>query len=83
MAPGADLPSRSSADREAISPGTMLEKALAMAPRLAKAHYFLGTALKTLGRYDEALDHLRLAAAGEGFQVMPYAEDVHEAELGD
>ena len=41
----------------------MLEKALAMAPRLAKAHYFLGTALKTLGRYDEALDHLRVAAA--------------------
>jgi tetratricopeptide (TPR) repeat protein len=32
------------------------------APRLAKAHYFLGTALKTLGRYDEALDHLRVAA---------------------
>ena len=40
----------------------MLEKALAIAPRLAKAHYFLGTALKTLGRYDEALDHLRVAA---------------------
>ena len=40
----------------------LLEKALAIAPRLAKAHYFLGTALKTLGRYDEALDHLRVAA---------------------
>ena len=40
----------------------MLEKALSVAPRLAKAHYFLGTALKTLGRYDEALDHLRVAA---------------------
>jgi tetratricopeptide (TPR) repeat protein len=40
----------------------MLEKALAIDPRLAKAHYFLGTALKTLGRYDEALDHLRAAA---------------------
>jgi len=40
----------------------MLEKALTMAPRLAKAHYFLGTALRTLGRYDEALDHLRIAA---------------------
>ena len=40
----------------------MLEKALTVAPRLAKAHYFLGTALKTLGRYDEALDHLRIAA---------------------
>jgi tetratricopeptide (TPR) repeat protein len=40
----------------------MLEKALAMSPRLAKAHYFLGTALKTLGRYDEATDHMRVAA---------------------
>jgi tetratricopeptide (TPR) repeat protein len=40
----------------------MLEKALSVAPRLAKAHYFLGAALKTLGRYDEALDHLRIAA---------------------
>ena len=40
----------------------MLENALAIAPRLAKAHYFFGTALKTLGRYDEALDHLRVAA---------------------
>lgn len=28
-------------------------------------------------------DGLRLAAAGEGFQVMPYAEDVHEATLAD
>ena len=28
-------------------------------PQLAKTHYFLGTALKTLGRYDEALQHLR------------------------
>ena len=33
-----------------------------MSPRLAKAHYFLGTALKTLGRYDEALEHLTIAA---------------------
>jgi tetratricopeptide (TPR) repeat protein len=40
----------------------MLEKALAIAPRLAKTHYFLGTALKTLGRYDEALEHMRVAA---------------------
>lgn len=40
----------------------LLEKALRIAPRLAKAHYFLGTALKTLGRYDEALTHLRVAS---------------------
>jgi tetratricopeptide (TPR) repeat protein len=39
----------------------MLEKALALAPGLAKTHYFLGTALKTLGRYDEALEHMRVA----------------------
>jgi tetratricopeptide (TPR) repeat protein len=41
----------------------MLEAALKLSPQLAKTHYFLGTALKTLGRYDEALDHLRIAAA--------------------
>ncbi len=40
----------------------MLERALKISPRLAKAHFFLATALKTLGRYDEALGHLRIAA---------------------
>ncbi len=40
----------------------MLEQALAIAPRLAKAHFFLAAALKTLGRYEEALTHLRAAA---------------------
>lgn len=40
----------------------MLEKALAIDPILAKTHFFMGTALKTLGRYDEALTHLRAAA---------------------
>ena len=41
----------------------MLRQALEVDGRLAKTHYFLGTALKSRGRYDEALDHLRLAAA--------------------
>jgi tetratricopeptide (TPR) repeat protein len=40
----------------------LLEAALKLSPRLAKAHYFLGTALKTLGRYDEAIEHLAVAA---------------------
>jgi tetratricopeptide (TPR) repeat protein len=40
----------------------LLEAALKLSPRLAKAHYFLGTALKTLGRYDEAIEHLTVAA---------------------
>jgi Tfp pilus assembly protein PilF len=40
----------------------MLEQALKISPQLAKAHFFLGTALRTLGRYDEALEHLRVAA---------------------
>ena len=37
----------------------MLEAALRVNGGLAKTHFFLGTALKTLGRYDEALQHLR------------------------
>jgi tetratricopeptide (TPR) repeat protein len=41
----------------------MLEKALGRDPALAKTHFFLGTALKGLGRYDEALTHLEQAAA--------------------
>jgi len=41
----------------------MLEKALKIDPELAKTHFFMGTALKTLGKYDEALTHLRAAAA--------------------
>ena len=33
----------------------LLEQALELSPGLARAHYFLGTALRALGRYDEAL----------------------------
>jgi tetratricopeptide (TPR) repeat protein len=40
----------------------MLRKALEIDPQLAKTHFFLGSALKSLGRYDEALGHLREAA---------------------
>src|SRR5512138_276129 len=42
---------------------TMARKALEIDPNLAKTHYFLGITLKSLGRYDEALTHLRRAAA--------------------
>jgi tetratricopeptide (TPR) repeat protein len=42
---------------------TALQQALAVDPNLAKTHFFLGTALKSLGRYDEALTHLRTASA--------------------
>ena len=40
----------------------MLRRALTIDPELAKTHFFLGTALKSLGRYDEAVTHLRTAA---------------------
>jgi tetratricopeptide (TPR) repeat protein len=55
--------------RERIQEGNMagaeemLRKALAIDPNLAKSHFFLAMALKPMGRYDEALDHLRQAAA--------------------
>jgi tetratricopeptide (TPR) repeat protein len=41
----------------------VLRKALALDPLLAKTHFFLAMALKPMGRYDEALAHLREAAA--------------------
>jgi len=41
----------------------MLQKALAVDPNLANSHFFLAMALKPMGSYDEALDHLRQAAA--------------------
>jgi len=41
----------------------MLRKALALDPELAKTHFFLGTALKGIGRYDEALGHFQKASA--------------------
>jgi tetratricopeptide (TPR) repeat protein len=41
---------------------TVLRKALEVDPNLAKTHFFLGSALKSLGRYDDALGHLREAA---------------------
>src|SRR5262249_35849075 len=40
-----------------------LGQALERDPGLAKTHFFLGTALKGLGRYDEALEHLERASA--------------------
>ena len=48
-------------DHEAAIP--LLEKALEKKPDLASAHYFLALALKARGRYDDALGHLRAAAA--------------------
>ncbi|MDP6579128.1 MAG: tetratricopeptide repeat protein, partial [Vicinamibacterales bacterium] len=39
----------------------LLEQALALEPNLARAHFFLGLGLRTLGRYDEAMEHLRAA----------------------
>jgi tetratricopeptide (TPR) repeat protein len=40
-----------------------LRRALEVDPGLAKTHFFLGTALKSLGRYDEALEESRVAAS--------------------
>ena len=48
-------------DVEAAVP--LLEQALVLAPGLAKAHALLGTALRSLGRYDEAMRHLDAARA--------------------
>jgi len=41
----------------------MLRAALKIDGRLAKTHFFLGTVLKNDGRYDEALEHLQIAAS--------------------
>lgn len=41
----------------------VLRKALEVDPNLAKTHFFLAMAIKSNGRYDEALGHLRVAAA--------------------
>jgi len=46
-------------DVEAAIP--LLEQALSLDPDLARAHFFMGTALRTLGRYDEAMPHLEAA----------------------
>jgi tetratricopeptide (TPR) repeat protein len=40
----------------------MLRRALTVDPTLAKTHFFLGTVLKNVGRYDDALTALREAA---------------------
>jgi tetratricopeptide (TPR) repeat protein len=41
----------------------VLHKALEVNANLAKTHFFLAMAIKSTGRYDEALEHLRIAAA--------------------
>ena len=38
---------------------TVLQKALALSPDLARAHFFYAKVLRSDGRYDEAADHLR------------------------
>jgi tetratricopeptide (TPR) repeat protein len=48
---------------ETAAAETVLRKALEIDPKLAKTHFFLAMALKPQGRYDEALEHLRTAAA--------------------
>lgn len=47
-------------DTQAAIP--LLAQALTLTPGLAKAHYFMGLAMKADGRYDEALTHLDAAA---------------------
>ena len=39
----------------------LLERGLDLEPRLARAHFFLGTALRSLGLYDEAMSHFEIA----------------------
>ncbi len=41
----------------------VLQKALQRNPQLAKANYFYGLTLKAAGKYDEALQHLNIAAS--------------------
>jgi tetratricopeptide (TPR) repeat protein len=41
----------------------VLQRALAINPRLAKTHFFLGSVLKNDGRYDQAIEHLQTAAS--------------------
>jgi len=41
----------------------MLRRALEVEAGLAKTHFFLGTVLKSLGRYDEAVTHLQTASS--------------------
>ncbi|HEU4388924.1 MAG TPA: tetratricopeptide repeat protein, partial [Blastocatellia bacterium] len=41
----------------------MLRKALEVNPNLAKTHFFLAMAIRPMGRYDEALEHLKVAVA--------------------
>jgi len=48
---------------DAAGAETFLRRALEIAPKLAKTHFFLGSALKAQGRYDEALEHTRVAQA--------------------
>jgi tetratricopeptide (TPR) repeat protein len=51
--------------RAAVEEGDMdrarvvLAKALALSPDLARAHFFYAKVLRSAGRYDEAVDHLR------------------------
>ncbi len=40
----------------------LLEQALELEPDLARAHFFLGTARRSLGEYEQALEHLQVAA---------------------
>jgi Tfp pilus assembly protein PilF len=47
---------------EMAAAAEMLKKALEIDPRLAKTHFFYALTLKAEGKYDEALQHLKIAA---------------------
>ncbi len=55
--------------RSAVQEGDMdrarivLEKALALSPDLARAHFFYAKVLRADGKYDEAAEHLRKVVA--------------------
>jgi tetratricopeptide (TPR) repeat protein len=62
-----------------------LERAVALDPRLARAHSALGAALDTLGRYAEAEKELRLALAGDGLGPWERAmfSGLYQSQIGD
>jgi tetratricopeptide (TPR) repeat protein len=48
---------------ETVGAKNALDKALALAPQLARAHFFYARLLRETGKYDEAAEHLRIVLA--------------------
>ena len=71
------------ADGEVIAAEACYREALQLRPKDPNVHYHLGVLLRVIGRRNEAIKHLEIAAETEGFSLAGKAKDaLHKMKAG-